>query len=700
MRKNMRNFAVAFALAGLLLTITGCGSGSGSGPTPVNDFVIVPGTASVPVGQMGQFTAFLNGVSTTATWTTTGGTIDANGVLTAPAMPTSVTVTATSGSNTGSTTVQIVAAQTLAVNPAALAIPAGGIQTFTATPSAGVAWSVNGLAGGDCVAPRPSATTQCHGTIDGNGNYTAPLSPPTGGLVTISATAGGNTGTAAATVQFSAASLTNNGANGLYAFTLTGVDFTAGNPLDIAGSVTISGSPASSTGTITGGVVDINSGTVGLAAQTAITGGTFQVGALDGRTVMTVTTASANLPSLTLQVTLISNQHALLIDFDNFATGSGTMDAEDPSSFATLLNGRFAFQFSGIDMNFFPVAVAGTFLANNNSIPINANGTPVNTQDVVYGALTTPVNVNDLTLSGSYTAADPALGRGTITMSSTFLGTVNFAYYMIDQTHLKIVEIDPTLPFVLQGEVFASPATTTPLTGGTVFTTGGSANNSPFAGGGTVLISAGSVSSGVMDGNNGGSGFTQSGLAISSGTYTNSVGAGFVPARFQLSLTTTKATSLFSAYTFKTAAGLTGAELVEIDTNNNVNGVTGTAYQQGAVGPVQGSFALNLSGIANAKSSNAFEQDLTGQIGLATNSTTVTGTLDVNNGGAFPGLTVTSTSTLNAVAPNGRGTAQIIAKGNGSETFNLVYYLIDANTALLLDSDGSFVANGQMARQF
>ena len=61
------------------------------------------------------------------------------------------------------------------------------MQSFAATPSAGVTWSVNGIAFGDRVAPLVGSVTQCHGTIDGNGNYTAPLSPPTGGTVTIGA---------------------------------------------------------------------------------------------------------------------------------------------------------------------------------------------------------------------------------------------------------------------------------------------------------------------------------------------------------------------------------------------------------------------------------------------------------------------------------------------------------------------------------
>jgi len=177
--------------------------------------------------------------------------------------------------------------------------------------------------------------------------------------------------------------------------------------------------------------------------------------------------------------------------------------------------------------------------------------------------------------------------------------------------------------------------------------------------------------------------------------------SGNVPARYTLSLTTSKGTSLFAAYTFVTPSTGTGAELVEIDTNNNVDGATGTAYQRGGVSTVQGSFALNLSGVGSSKSSSAFEQDTTGQVGLLTNSTAVTGTLDLNNGGPFLGLPLNSTSIVNAVASNGRGTMQLNSNSNGvTAKFNLVYYQVDSNTQLLVDVDTNRVANGILIRQY
>ena len=100
---------------------------------------------------------------------------------------------------------------------------------------------------------------------------------------------------------------------------------------------------------------------------------------------MTVLTNPTIIPSFTLQVTLGSNQHALLIDFDNFATGSGTLDAQNPDFVWNIAERKFLFRTFGDrldDQNFYPLVVAGTFQASNGSIPVNSATAPVNVQDL------------------------------------------------------------------------------------------------------------------------------------------------------------------------------------------------------------------------------------------------------------------------------------------------------------------------------
>ena len=79
---------------------------------------------------------------------------------------------------------------------------------------------------------------------------------------------------------------------------------------------------------------------------------------------MTITMTSSNTPSitsLTLQFVLTTNQHGLVIEFDTLATGSGTIDAQNTSSFTGSLAGNYVFSYSGLDPNLVPMFGAGAF---------------------------------------------------------------------------------------------------------------------------------------------------------------------------------------------------------------------------------------------------------------------------------------------------------------------------------------------------
>lgn len=554
MRNNHKFLApIAVAILTIFGTVGCSSSGNSTGPVTVT---VSPSNPSVAVGQMQTFTAnVVNGTTpATVTWSVTGaGTIDSStGVYTAPmTVPaTPDTVMALSQGATGSAIVNVTASQSLQISPGGPAVPAGASQAFSATaggnPVGSITWQVNGVAGGDCVAPSNNPLAPCHGTIDSNGNFTAPLSRPPGGAITITALSGTDSGTTGATILYSSASLTSNGSTGQYAIQYAGSDFTAGFPLDVAGSIQTTGSAASTSGTVVPGTeIDIDSGIVGQPVAATVTGGQFTVGAVDGRTTMIVTTNSSTFPSFTLQLALTSNQHGVLIDFDTFGTGSGTLDAQNTNSFSGSLAGNYVFTLSGLDVGGnAPLSVAGAFLANGGSIPVNSTTAPTNTQDVVDVTATTQVVTNDITLSGTYTTAD-ASGRGTITMTSTPLGTINFAYYMIDQTHVNLVEIDnPSTSPLLSGQIYSAPAKATALASGVAFTVGGSAgrNFNPYVAGGVFSVTGTSVGSGgLLDINNNGS--NQSAIGIDGGTYTNSVVSGNVPGRYTLSLTAAKGSS-------------------------------------------------------------------------------------------------------------------------------------------------------------
>ncbi len=156
-----------------------------------------PPNPTVPVGQWFNFAATVDaapGQSTTIEWDVNGywggdgihGTIDANGVYTAPlTIPSDpVVVSAISAADRArraSTTVTIAPAPPVVVTPTSATVQIGTATRFWPTvtlPTKTLTWKINGVIGG-------SPTV---GTIDADGLYTAPLTVPTPATVTILAT--------------------------------------------------------------------------------------------------------------------------------------------------------------------------------------------------------------------------------------------------------------------------------------------------------------------------------------------------------------------------------------------------------------------------------------------------------------------------------------------------------------------------------
>ncbi len=187
----MQNSFWRASLALTLAFIAGCGGGSQRQAITV---VVSPQSATVAAGASAQFSATVTGDSSGVTWSVSGtaggsstvGTIDNSGKYTAAAVTqnATATVTATSKRDTtksGSAAVTITAPVTIsvAVSPQTAVIGAGQGTMFTATvtgDTAGVNWSVNGIASGNSTV----------GTIDAAGNYTAPA-VTTNGTATVSA---------------------------------------------------------------------------------------------------------------------------------------------------------------------------------------------------------------------------------------------------------------------------------------------------------------------------------------------------------------------------------------------------------------------------------------------------------------------------------------------------------------------------------
>lgn len=702
MRSSYKFASMAAVTFAAVLAITGCGGGNtggGSSAPPASGVVTVyPGTASVPADThtQVQFSAFLAGQPTaTFMWSVSGGasngTINAStGVYTPPSsVPSPATVTITAADSTattenGTATITIVAAQGVTVSPAALAVPAGASATVSATASGTAVtptWEVNGVAGG-------SASV---GTITAAGVYTAPLTPPSGGSVTITAVNGASSGTATATIVFSANSL-----NGSYAFSYSGSD--ENGPLVVAGRFT-----ANPTGSGISVLEDYNSPGTPELAQALSLSGTYTVNP-DGSGSASFTNPATIKGTEVWQFTLGAgasggaSQQAVLVRFDSTATASGTINLQNTAELSSLssISGNYVFGLSGSDASGFPFQLAGIFGADGaGNIPINSGE-----EDINDGGSTTTLNAPDLSLNGSYSLDGGRLGsgRGFITLDNTSGATtvrsVEFAFYMVDSTHLKLVEIDSNA--ALSGDVFLAPNTArgsyqiSSFSGDYAFTLGGADVNtgSAYAQGG-VLVSNGNggITGGVVDVNNGGSNQLNASVSATSYTVDPTLGRIALPV-------------MFGHTTINYAAYVAANGSIQIISLDPVVMDSGTGFLQTSTSTPKGAFAVNLSGIVSGNAGG--EEDVAGQITIPA-SGAPTGNVAINNptvgttGRLVSGVPIESNSSVVAAGSNGRGTASIASH---LETYPLIYYTIDGNNVLLFESDSSRTAVGTLARQF
>ncbi len=727
MRKGIRGLLLLPVALACLMAISSCG---GSAVGTVTSVTISPASATVQINEQAEFTAqvAVNSSSTSTTTTivtwyvngvaggnSTTGTIGAStldalvGVYTAPAVVPNVNsgqvnITATTPQVPGSTTnTNLITSNTaiatigigtgLSVNPLTANVPAGGAQPFTAilnnvATNQGITWTVSSTAGGNI------------GTISPTGIYTAPPSPPPGNTVTITANDGTTTATATATIYFTNASLA-----GPFTFSYSGNDS--------VGFVAVAGSfVADGQGKIMSGVEDSDSFSTGVAKQVPIKG-TYTVGA-DGRTSVSISVGTGSGAgqgtTQTWQLAMANFQHGELTRFNAGNTGSGTVDQQNLNGLTTALtalNGPYVFRVAGADAAFFPEGMAGKFSANGAGqitggspiLDVNNNSNPAGR-----------VSTEDRSLTGTYTmdTTFPGSGRGTMTLSSTSTGSMQYAFYVVNtaaaeqSTQLHLVEIDTNN--YLGGDAYAAPtgssfnAASLP-SGNYPFTVGGTSPTGAYAEGGVFVSSGSGGTSGVIDSNNAGTVTADSTLGTC--TYTVDPTSGRIDLLLSLASGTCagpgSTTQEFAMY--QSAQG--PAVMLELDATAIS---TGSAFAQTATIPTgfTGSFAFALAGQGIFHNAPAkYQQNLSGQLtldGLAS----VSGTIDINNFNAvFPPDPIFVTNTILKVpdATSGRGTA-VIQGMNPNVTYNVAYYVVSADTVLLLDTDTTRVLIGTITSQF
>jgi hypothetical protein len=463
------------------------------------------------------------------------------------------------------------------------------------------------------------------------------------GLFSLSNIFGGGGGGGSSGGTFS-----NSNLSGSYAFSFSGVN--QNGFFAVAGSFQANGS-----GMITGGTIDINSGT-GIFTDQAVTG-TYAV-SKNGQGTATLT-ASAG--TFDIAFVIVSTQNALVIRFDTTSTGSGTIALQSSSAFSlNALAGTFAFNLAGADAPGIgkAEASAGLFIVNSSG---NLTGGIQDTDD--NGVVSANVALAPVNLAMSI----PTNGRGTLA-----IGTRNFAYYVVDANHLKLIETD--LAPALAGDAFRQSGT--PISGSFAFTVAGANTGGTFVAGGIINTDgAGHVlNTSAQDVNNDGVIAENSAL---SGTYS-------VAGNGRGTMNLNGGTINFAIY-----PSTGGILLLEIDSSIVASG---TAFQQSGTfsnTSADGNYGMSFTGVvvgSNEINSVAeFAADGAGNI---------TGTVDFNNGGVLSSnLSLTGKYSISA---SGRGTANFTSSLG---TQNVIFYVVNGTQVLFIDVDTGLAALGQVIHQ-
>jgi hypothetical protein len=284
--------------------------------------------------------------------------------------------------------------------------------------------------------------------------------------------------------------LTNGG--GVYSFYLTGGEAGTVPPnfYALTGSVLLDAS-----GDIISGEQDYNDG-IGLQSPeplpdtiAPLTAGLSLVNGQGTLTLVTSNPALGVAGTETLGVQFVNNNHALIIEFDGFATSSGSLDLQQQPSGPS---GNFAFELSGINSADQTSVIGGVFSAT----PV-AGPPPTSALTGVFD-----YNIAGTALSGTVfttgvASAPDFYGRGTIT--GTGIATT-FVYYVIGPEAIRMIDVD--LTDSVGGSAFGqgSATFTDASLGSSVFGIESNSEGTVYAAAGQIIApAAGALSASVGD---------------------------------------------------------------------------------------------------------------------------------------------------------------------------------------------------------
>jgi hypothetical protein len=689
-----------FAITAATIWLTACGGGSKTPPppppvvsvalsgTPPTSLVAATTTTltanvsndSSNAGVKWSVSCSASACGSFAPTSTASGTATTYTAPTAPPTnPATVTITATSvtdSTKAASTTITITSPApppiAVAFNPAA---PTSLVVSATASLTAvvsndssngGVKWTVT-CGSSACGSFSPTSTASGTATT-----YTAPSTIPSPATVTVTATSvTDTTKTATATITIANAPIVL--ANGTYVYHVSGEDATG--PYFIAGAFTVQN------GAISGGEQDFTDRSVGYP-QNTLAPATSKLSIAGNNIQIVLDTGNTNIGVgglETLRGTRVSSSRYLISEFDTFAAASGSLDLQTGTA---APSGAYVFSIGGMDGQQDGLALAiggvlsisGTTISNTGSVfDINLGGN---------------VGPGLLFSSGSVTAPD-SFGRLTfsLTPNSTSVGAFVLTGYIVGPNRIQLVESQvDALNADLGGTALAQTAPTGGFTaagvsGATyVFSGTGSDIHGNVQIAGTFTLNAGGTLSGTIGLND----IAYFGtVVITTGTYTVDPTGRVTLTNILPSLPVGTVNTPAVAFGFQLYLDGNGNAMeLGVDTNDLTAGV---AYLQTApTAQLSGSYAVSGQGFGNINNTQN-PWSAVGPVTVASNA--VTGSTDYNFFGGAQTSSVSLTGTTNVSPPPPLVLTGLNAAS--AQTANGYFYFpIDGTRFVAIEGDG------------
>jgi len=559
--------------------------------------------------------------------------------------------------------------------PTSLAENATASLTATVTNDSaakGVTWSC--APSGACGLFNPTGTASGAATT-----YTAPAAA---GTVTVTATSvTDTTKSASAMITITAPSGPGLSA-GNYVFSVSGSDATPA-PYSVAGVFTVN-----SSGQITGGEQDFAACCNHATDLINPTGSTLSTTA-SGNLQITLTTCNGMVctsPDTTVGVAGVetfaasmtsSGTSGRIIEFDASASSSGTLDKQTSTSAPT---GGYAFAVQGANSSFVPLAIGGV---------INISGTSISTTTSAFDLNFAGTVFADQTFSAGTVGAPDASGRVVFSLTPSNTGIpagIAFAGYIVDATHIRLVELTDPLDSATGGTAFGQNSANLSVSGNSyVLGLTGSDGHGILQAAGVLTPASGATG---ISGNISYSDLAGGAVAstVTAGTY---VADPNIPGRVTITgLTDGKLANPLNLELYVDGNG--NALMVSLDSGDVLEGV---GYQQSSgslTGSFSGAYVMDATG---ADSVNELELDAVGPISASgTNSTLASPTstgFDLNSltAGGASNVTVSGTFTAASTGIFSPGTLMGLDVTTSTNADTFVYYVVDTTKVIAIEAD-------------